>query len=78
MTTFLVHANCDISRTSWHMKVNDGLFFRIFQGLSFEPCTKFELNWLRNKNVMEKIRESKLEMASYSDYAYDVANFLLF
>ena len=64
--------NCDISRTSWHMKVNDGLFFRIFQGLSFE------VNWLRNKKVMKKIRESKLEIASYSDNAYDVANFLLF
>ena len=29
--------NCDISRTSWHMKVSDGSFFWIFHALSFEP-----------------------------------------
>ena len=48
-------------------------------------CTKFELNWLRNKEVTKnlildgtsgKIREPTLEMTSYSDNAYEVANFL--
>ena len=29
--------NCDISRTSWHMKVSDGSFYWIFHALSFEP-----------------------------------------
>ena len=29
--------NCDISRTSWHMKVSDGSFVWIFHALSFEP-----------------------------------------
>ena len=29
--------NCDISRTSWHMKVSDGSFFCIFRALSFGP-----------------------------------------
>ena len=47
------------------------------------PCTKFELNWLRNKKVTinlifngtsGKIRELKLEMTSYSDNDYDVTN----
>ena len=51
------------------------------------PCTKFELNWLRNKKVtktsfsMEQVEklEPKLEMTSCSDNAYDVTNlFLLF
>ena len=48
------------------------------------PCTKFELNWLRNKKVTKnlifggtsaKIREPKLEMTSSSDNAYDFTNF---
>ena len=48
------------------------------------PCTKFELNWLRNRKVMKnlifdgtsgKIREPKLDMTSYLDNAYDVTNF---
>ena len=28
--------NCDISRTSLHMKVSDGSFFWIFHALSFD------------------------------------------
>ena len=49
-------------------------------------CTKFELNWLRNKKVTKdliydgtsgKIREPKLEMTSYSDIAYDATNFFV-
>ena len=28
--------NCDISRTSWHVKVSDGSFFWIFHALSLE------------------------------------------
>ena len=51
------------------------------------PCTKFELNWLRNKKVTKnlifdgtsgKIREPKLEMTSYSDNAYDGTIFCCF
>ena len=45
------------------------------------PCTKYELNWLRNKKLRKnlifdesEIREPKLEMISYSDNAYDVTN----
>ena len=42
------------------------------------PCTKFELNWSRMKKVRENLifdGESKLEIMSYSDNAYDVTNF---
>ena len=28
--------NCDVSRTSWHMKVSDGSFSWIFHAVSFE------------------------------------------
>ena len=47
------------------------------------PSTKFELNWLRNRKLRKnlifdgtsgKIRESKLEMTSQSDSAYDITN----
>ena len=50
-------------------------------------CTKFELNWLRNKKVTKKphfrwneweIREPELEMMSYLDNAYDVTDFCCF
>ena len=48
------------------------------------PCTKFELNWLRNRKVTKNfifdgksgnIREPKLEMTSYSYNGHDVTNF---
>ena len=41
--------NCDISRTSWHMKVSDGSFFWIFHALSFEP----NLYWARNSPLSD-------------------------
>ena len=54
------------------------------QYLILSSCTKFELNWLRKKSSKNlifdgtsgKIRESKLEMKSYSGSGYDVTNFL--
>ena len=48
------------------------------------PCTKFELNWLRNKKLRKslifdgtggKIREPKLELTSKSDNSYDITTF---
>ena len=38
----------DISRTSCHMKVSDGLFFWKFNALSFEP----NLCWTQNSPLM--------------------------
>ena len=50
------------------------------------PCTKFELSWLRNKKVMENLifdgksglnSGLKLEMTLYLDNANDVTNFFV-